>query len=215
MQNRNGNRASWKLRGANRRPRNKSVRAGGNGNPQQHSSNLRFRHKFRFSVPATGYTGGISDTQVLHSTGGITTVTNSTLTNWVQSFKIRKIEIWSAPSTQGAASTVSVEWFGFGNSPSLEVSDTTLSVSRNAHIVAIPPESSLCAFWQKATGTGLFSLVLPAGSVFDMELDLILSDNDALYTVPVTTAVLGNVYYLALDHQVSDLIVPVSLHTTI
>jgi hypothetical protein len=109
---------------------------------------------------------------------------------------------------------VSVEWFGFGNSPSLEVSDTTLSVSRNAHIVTTPPRQSLCSFWQKATGTGLFSLVLPAGSIMDIDMDLILQDNDALYTVPVTTAVLGNVYYLALDHQVSDLIIPVSLHTT-
>jgi len=187
---------------------------GGNTNPQQHSSNVRLRHKFRFSVPSTGFTGGISDTQVLHSTGGIATVANTTITNWVQSFKIRKLEIWSAPSTQGAASTVSVEWFGFGNSPNVEVSDTTLSVSRNAHIVTTPPRQSLCAFWQKATGTGLFSLVLPAGSILDMDLDLILQDNDALYTVPVTTATLGNVYYLALDHQTSDLIVPVSLHTT-
>jgi hypothetical protein len=184
-------------------------------NPPQHESNVRLKHKFRFQVPATGFSGGISDSQVLHSTGGITTVTNATLTNWVQSFKIKEIEIWSAPTSQGASSTVSVEWFGFGNSPSIEVSDTTLSVSTNAHIISRPPSSSLCRFWQKATGTGLFSLVLPAGSVMDLTLQLILQDNDALYTVPVTTGVLGNVYYLALDHQVSDLIVPVSLHTTI
>jgi len=185
-----------------------------NKNPPQHSSNVRLKHKFRFSVPATGFSGGISDSQVLHATGGIATVTNTTLTNWVQSFRVKKIEIWSAPPSQGSASTASVEWFGFGNSPSIEVSDTTLSTATNAHVVSKPPPNSLCAFWQKATGTGLFSLVLPAGSIMDMTLDLILQDNDALYTVPVTTAVLGNVYYLALDHQTSDLIIPVSLHTT-
>jgi len=134
---------------------------------------------------------------------------------WTQSFKIKRIEIWSAPASQGSNATCSVEWFGFGNSPNIEESDTTLSVTKNAYISCSPPKTSLAAFWQKATGTALFKLVCPVGSIIDLIVDTILTDDEAVTSASVVTGVLGTVYYLYLDNVTGTLsLQPVSLVST-
>jgi hypothetical protein len=56
----------------------------------------------------------------------------------------------------------------------------------------------------------------PLGSIIDLSYDMILDDSGAAVdTIAAATVVLGKVYYLALDHGTSDLIVPVSLTTTV
>jgi hypothetical protein len=134
---------------------------------------------------------------------------------FTESFRIRRIEVWAAPASQGANSTVSLDWVGFNNSPNIEASDTTLSVTKNAHIVTTPPQNSLCHFWQKNTGTALFKLVCPINSIVDLTVDQVLSDQEvALETEGVATATLGLIYYLALDGPATNVLVPVSLNTT-
>jgi hypothetical protein len=186
----------------------------GSENPQQLSSNVRIKHRFRF-IATSAVNTTFTDTQILGCTGGICTVTNSTVTLWTQSFKIRRLEVWSAPSAQGQGSTCSVEWFGAANSPNIEYSDTTLSVSKNAHICTSPPDRSLASFWQKSTSTALFTIVAPASSIIDIALDFILGDDDTTpYSASVTTGVLGQEYYLHLDGPSIHNCVPVSLTTT-
>ncbi len=91
-----------------------------------------------------------------------------------------------------------------------------MSVSRPAHVKAIPPKNSLASFWQVAGGTTLFNLVAPAGTIIDMLVDMVMVDQTgASSTVAGATVTLGKVYYLALDHTTSDLLVPVSLTTTV
>jgi len=187
----------------------------GSIDPPQIRSNLVLDHRYRFRTTAA-FSGAISPSKILGSLGTMGTVANATVSVLFKCFRLKKVEIWSPPPSQGATSTISLEWLGTANSPSLEVSDTSVSVSRPAHIVGTPPPQSLASFWQIASGTGMMNLVLPSGSILDLSFQLILDDSViATLTIAVATAVLGEIYYLALDHGTSDLVVPVSLNTTV
>jgi len=183
--------------------------------PQQFESNVRTQHKFRF-IALGDVTGvGITDTNLVEIVGNIATSTTE-LTCFNQSSKIKKIEVWSAPSTQGSNSTVSVEWFGFQNSPNVEHSDTTLSVTKNAYINSSPPPSSLAKFWQKATGNQVFVLTCPENSIVDITLQCILTDDESNTSIEVTgPATVGNTYYAYLDQNNGSMLKPVSLQSIV
>lgn len=186
-------------------------------NPPQFESNVRSRHKYRFTMTAAASTT-FTDSSFNNCLGGVCTVVNTTVTSFVQSFIIKRIDLWAAPAAQGNNATCSVEWFGFGNSPNIEHSDTTLSVARNAHVSSVPPAQSLAAFWQKPTGTNLCIISGGAGTIVDVTLDLMLTDDEQTAVnrqVAVATGVLGTVYYLALDQVLgTHNFVPVSMVTT-
>jgi hypothetical protein len=188
----------------------------GSSNPPQMESNLRLNHKFRFQASTAESNFAITDSTIIGALGGICTVANSTVTVLAQSFRIKSLEMWAPPASQGSAATVSVEWFGFNNSPNIEHTDTTLSVAKNAHVKSAPPSSSLAAFWQKGTGSTLFVLNFGANTIIDLVVEIMVADQEtALETVAVTSATLGHIYFLALDQQAgSHILVPVSLNTT-
>jgi hypothetical protein len=198
-----------------RRPQG-PTRRNGKLNPSQFESNVKGTHRFRFAATAAVTQKSITDSSVIGALGGFCTIVNNQVSCWVNSFRIKKIEVWGAPQTLGSPSTVSVEWFGFGNSPNLEISDTTLSVSQNAHVVTRPPPNALCHFWQKQTNTALFNLSCTANSIIDITVDYVLVDQDtAALAIAVAAGVVGTPYYLALDQQTgTHNFVPVSLATT-
>lgn len=179
-------------------------------------SNVILNHKFRYQSNAA-FSGGITVAKMLSALGVCCTVTNTTAALLFRSFKIASIELWSPPASQGAGATCSVEWLGTTNSPSREYADTTLSVSKNAHVKCSPPKNSLSSFWQNGQSTTvLFSLNVPINTVIDLVVTYIENDDDAAVgTVAIATGVLGNTYYLALDHTTSDILVPVRLTTTV
>ncbi len=192
-----------------RRPR--LVAAG----PGQFSANVSFSHTYRF-VSTSGTSTVITPTSVLCAAGTVCTVVNSTCTSFFGSFKINRVSIWTPPASQGSSATCSVTWNGNANSPNKEISDTTVSVSRPAHVSTTPPPQSVAAFWQ-TPGTGnLFTIVAPTGSIIDISLQLILSDNDTPTSASstVATASLAGVFYLSLDPNATHRYTPVSLTTT-
>jgi len=200
---------------ASDKPRRKVKQQRGSQDPPQIKTNIVLKHRYRFRTTAA-FSGGISPAKIFGSLGTIGTVANTTVSILFKSFRLRKLEIWSPPPSQGATVTNSVEWLGTANSPSIEVSDTSVSVSRPAHIMTMPPRSSLAGFWQLNTGSTLFNLNAPIGSIIDLSCDMIVDDSGAAVdTIAAATVVLGKIYYLALDHGTSDLIVPVSLTTTV
>lgn len=212
------NQRSAKVRGPRQNPRKQRRPAGSSAatslNPVQFESNVRSHHRYRFTATSAG-TYVITDTALLGASGTMCTTVNAFVQSFFQSVKIQKIEVWGAPAAQGSNSTVSVEWFGFGNSPNIEFSDTTLSVTKNAHVSCRPPAQSLASFWQKATGTNLFTIVCGANAIIDIVLDTILSDEETVPTaIVVATGVVGHVYYLSLDNATGHVLTPVSLNTT-
>ncbi len=194
-------------------PKGRSSNLGGSQNPPQFVSNIRNSHKFRF-VASAAYNSQVSDTAILGVPGAVCTVVNTTAAMMTQCFRIKKIEVWAAPAAQGSSATVSLDWIGLANSPNLEVSDTTLSVARNAHIIAVPPINSLAHFWNRGSNTAMFTLVCPINSIIDVTLEYILDDVGTLTTVGVVTGVLNTLYYLPLDGVTTHLLTPVSLQST-
>jgi len=187
--------------------------------PPQIESNILVSHKYRF-VSTSGTVTQLTPTSLLCAAGSVGTVVNTTVTSFFGSVKINRVEIWSPPASQGAAVTCSVEWAG-SVAPFIadrEVSDTTVSVARPAHLSTRPPRLSLASFWQTAAATTICAVTAPVGSIIDVHLSLTLYDDNGNVpqaTSVVATAVLGTVYYLSLDPNANHRYTPVSLTTTI
>jgi hypothetical protein len=196
--------------------KNRTARKGGSSQPRQFDSNIRMRHTYRFvSTNATVF--GISNDDILGAMGTECTVASTSANALFGSFKVHSVEVWSPPANQGGATTCSVNWAGGVNSPSVEVSDTTVSVSMPAHIFAVPPKGATASFWQVSSATALFNISAPPGSVVDVDVEGVLWDEDTgitRKTYAITIGTLGFVYYLALDGFASNLIIPVSLTST-
>jgi hypothetical protein len=185
-------------------------------NPPMLSSNIRTIHKFRFIANAA-FNDTITSKCCFGAAGGIGSIVNSTVAFCYESMRLLKVEAWSPPAAQGASATVSVEWLST-NSPSIEHSDTTVSVSQNAHISTRPPVGSLGSFWQQIDTTfSLFTLVCPINTVVDVTLELIQLDRStaAQTQTGLGTVVVGTMYFLALDrNRGTNILIPVSLNTT-
>lgn len=170
---------------------------------------------YRF-VSTSGTITSVSPSDLMTASGTICTVANTTCTSMFGTVKVNRIEIWTPPASQGASATCSCEFFGTSNTPSREFSDTSISVATPAHLVAVPPPQSLASFWQGASGTALFKLTAPVGSIIDVWLSLIMNDDEVtIVTRAVSTATLGSIYYLGLDSTATTRYVPVSLTTTV
>jgi hypothetical protein len=183
--------------------------------PQQISSNIVLRHTYRF-VSTSGLGTALTPTSLLCAAGTMGVVVNTQVNSFFASVRIRRIVIYTPPASQGSNATCSVDWVGFNNSPNIEQSDTTVSVAQPAIVSTSPPASSLASFWQVAGTATLCTLTAPTGSIIDVSLDLILTDDDAgtLANSTVATAALGIVYYLSLDPNATHRYTPVSLTTT-
>jgi len=182
--------------------------------PPMISSNVRLSHRFRFTS-SSGTATAVTPTSLLGAAGAMGTIINSFVSCLNESVRVKFIEIWTPPAVQGGNATCSVDWVGFNNSPNVEVSDTTVSVAQPAHVRTSPPNQSLAAFWQVAGGSTVCTITAPSGSIIDVALDLILSDDEAaLTTIAVGVDSVGVIYYLSLDPNATHRFVPVSLTTT-
>jgi hypothetical protein len=141
-------------------------------------------------------------------------VANSIVTNLNNSIKVNQLEMWSPPASQGANVTCSVDWEGFNNSPNREFSDTSVSVATPAYVKCPPPPMSLASFWQLSSGSTLFTLTAPTGTIIDVHVSLILMDGESPVDTAVTSGAQGIVYFLSLDPNVTHRYTPVSLTTT-
>ncbi len=180
----------------------------------QLKTNIRIRHTFRF-INTNAQTLNVSPTALAGICGTVVTNATTTATAIFNSFKVNKVSIYCAESTAGTPVTCSVEWFGFNNSPPIEDSRTSVSTSVPITLHSTPPPNSLAKFWQVVSGTTLFTIVVPAGSVIDIDLDAMLVDTGATFqNYTISTGATGQLYYLALDNQSGHNFTPVSLTTT-
>jgi hypothetical protein len=182
--------------------------------PSQFRSNIELSHKYRF-VSTNGTATAITGTSLLCASGGVVTVLNTTFKSMFASVKIKRITMWAPPASQGSAVTCSVEWIGQANSPNREISDTTVSVARNAYVSSSPPPQSLASFWQNTSSGNLCTITAPTNTIIDVEVSLILNDDDvAAATSVVASGTLGGYYFLSLDPNATHYYTPVSLVTT-
>jgi hypothetical protein len=181
--------------------------------PPPYQSNVRFSHTYRF-VSTSSTTTSITPTSLLLMAGTYCDVANSTVISMFSSLKVNRISIWSPPASQGAATTCSLSFYSNTNSPNIEHSDTSVSTAQPAYFTCRPPPQSLAGFWLTTSTQAIMAITAPTGSVIDVSVSLVLSDDDSYTTAAVTTATLGSIYYLSLDPNATHRFVPVSLTTT-
>lgn len=201
-------------RAVNRRARQNKTPIRGSMNPPQIRSNVIVGHRFRF-ISTNATRTSITAASLLAAAGNICTTANSVVTSFYTSVKLNRVEMWAPPPSQGSSVTASVLFSGAINSPNIEISDTSVSVSQPCHVIAVPPPNSIASFWQIGASGTVFQLNAPVGCIIDVWLDLICGDADQN---PVNTAVatgtLTNHYYLSLDPVATSRYTPVSLTTT-
>jgi len=176
--------------------------------PPKYDSNAYVSKTFRFFCSAAGfYTITPAKLGALIVVG---TVVNTSATLLFDAVKIRKVEIWAGQISVGGASTVSCSWSGsiaglMGNQR--VDSDTSIGADRVAYVCSKPPKLSQAAQWQQTDNSGIgtntiFQLNLVAGAIVDLHLNLRMTfgTRTSANTVALTTVVLTQLYYLALDN---------------
>jgi hypothetical protein len=185
--------------------------------PPQIASNVIVNHTYRFTSTSNAVQA-ISSSDLVLAAGCVGSSTNATVSSFFSSVKVSKIEIWAPPAAQGSSATCSLEWASQSNANNFESSDTSVSTAQPAHISTRPPARALASFWQTPgiANAQMCNIVAPTGSIIDVHMQLILQDDDngSVVTRAVATAVVGTVYYLALDNATGHVYPPVSLTTT-
>jgi len=166
--------------------------------PPQFVNTVQLRKTFRY-VSTSAATTTLVDADVVSVAGTMGRVTNTSVTLLGYTAKLHKISFWTPPASQGAAATVSIQWYNRdGTDLGPEMSDTTNSTAFPAHLVARPPRGSLASFWLGTAGTTMAVLTCPVGTVIDLDVTVQLS-TVAGVSVAVGTAVVGTPYWISLD----------------
>jgi len=193
------------------------------GVPPSLLTNVVQHHRFRFSNKNSVTTSRqlvITNQGVCGALGGICTATNTTITMWTGSFKIHAIHLYVAQFGSAAPVSASINWSGtFGLGPNMERTASSNSAAQTSYALCKPPSGSTASFWNAAnTTTQLFTVGWDANAnvILDLDISYITVDGDyTAYPAGVASAVLGKVYYLALDEPSSTAnMAPIALVTT-
>ena len=180
-------------RNNNKRQRKSLIRPKRSGNmgnqiaaPMPFQASITVSKKFRFSVPTatTGFVLNSRDvsaflTIVLGAVGS----TSTSASALIDRFKIRRIEVFGPMSQTLAPVTVRLEYLNSSGTQAFSAnsklySDTSMSSVSAAHLVTAPDPDSLVAKWISGTSTQveLVRFILPANSIVDITIDLVLND---------------------------------------
>jgi len=123
--------------------------------------------------------------------------------------RIRRIRVWAATTASGTVATITINFTGSNWAPNEEFIDSTMNVSELAYLDVKPPKNSLAAFWRDFGNSAdpLFIITCPAGTIMDLDLDTVPSDNDpSVNTLGLNSAAatLGTIYYLNLAGSASS-----------
>jgi hypothetical protein len=175
-------------------------------------------HIFRFLCTAGG-TYPVTNVDIFGALGGICTVTNSTIQLWASSFRLRRVSV--AESAQSVASVnATLTWFTAGDLNTKDESTiaTSIPYDRPSVLSEAPPKNSLASFWtntSSGTTNTFFTIMCAIGAEIDVSVDFTLISNGTPGALTgITTATLGNQYYLSLDGRGSNKLQPAGLPTT-
>lgn len=110
-------------------------------------------------------------------------------------YRIKKVELWSPPSSTGAPVTLGFQWVGNSQAAADQqafFSDTSLGQDKPARLTCVPPKNTSHANWQIASPVIVFQMTAVTGTVIDLTLDLtwqdVFSTPTACSTVQATGA---------------------------
>ena len=129
------------------------------------------------------------------STGGVTylgqcflsMVTTTTVSFClVARFRIRRITLWTFPTSTGSTATIEASSTNSSASfadPNLKVTETSTSSDEGARVTMVPPRGSVLSMWQTVTfGSAAFQTISNPSSVLDVEVEQILFDGEGNQT---------------------------------
>jgi hypothetical protein len=167
-------------------------------------------HVFRYIN--TGSSAALVTTgTMLSSFGGICTTVGVNITNWASSGKLHSVTVWPP-----AGGTAQVFWATSEGREKDELVDRSIptGVTVTGCLHFLPPAKTLAGFWfNDAAATNLFSIMCSVGSVVDVHVTFRLAATMPTSSSGVSSAVLGQIYYLPLDGD-GGVYVPVGLPTT-
>lgn len=190
--------------------------------PGQFQPYMPYTHTYRFdSGPTTNNNAEpVTALNLLGAAGVFTSAANSTVETWFCQVKVLNVRIWS-PCIQAYSSgtgvgqgTCAIFWSGSENDAGTQISDSTNTTTVPAFISAKPPEGSSPSFWNSSGAGTMFYITATPGSIIEVTLCLNQLGGSTGASISVTTAALGNSYFLALDGPGSNKFVPVGLVTT-
>jgi hypothetical protein len=170
-------------------------------------------HIYRFTATDL-FISNITVKDIAGALGCYGLVADTSVKSMFSHFKINSVEMWTPTPSIGSSITCSCA-YNYQNQKPYELTDTSNSILRPAHILMRPPSDTLAAQWISTSDSDVNILyaVIPTGSIVDVNITAILSDEQVGPTINVSTADTTSVYYLALDGY-SNVLVPVERTTT-
>lgn len=170
---------------------------------------IKLTKKIRYNDVGTTTTFNITRGNILNVF--LNGTTSSTCGRLLAAVRLTRLELWCTLTPGNAYASFSVEWLS-NYGPSIEISDTTVSVSLPGHLITSPPTNSLCSFWSLtgvSEGEVLAKLVLPSSSngttVIDATFECVFMDDETPVSVSLSQTVTPNQFYMGyLDGQGSS-----------
>lgn len=212
------NRTASRKNGGTPRTRNQGGRGGGavrgTSQPMQLQASIQVDKVVRFSFDGPLSNVRVDDTDLLDLFCVATSA--SAAYRLASAVRLRRIEMWGEPVSGG--SSVSIEDVGTLSpgvgSPSRVVEDTTLGISRPAHILWRPRLQSIQSMWLSADDGRSLLLISSTGTGYlDLHVSFMLQDGETpvAVTAPVSGASVGQLYVRSLDG--GGAIIPVTYPT--
>jgi hypothetical protein len=200
--------------GVTRRP--KSRKSTRNAlHPPQLKTAVQCRHVFRFKASSA-----LSAVQIqAHFINDLLQVAATTTTSYtiIESFRIRRVEMWGPMASDLVPVTVSLEWADAVaqlDTNRAIISDTSMGSNQIAHILAVPPNKTTSSYWQGDSTNPSLILNGPVNTVVDLEISFTITNNlngdNNPSAITVAGATVGQVYLGRLDGPTTGLLVPIS-----
>jgi len=194
-------------------------RAGGAPNlPPQLEAVMKVKKTLRF-LASGAFSANITGQMLAGALGGCCTVTNSVVTCWGSSLRVRKITVW--PSVSLTAPSPEIIWYSpltVNEKDESKMRTLPSGVTVDRAVSSSPPPGTLAGAWINLVtlgSTALFKLInIPAASVIDVDVLFTLSNNIVGQDLGVVVGVLKTFYYLALDGPGGNVLRPIGLPTT-
>lgn len=140
----------------------------------------------------------------LASVVGIIATSATTSVFMSESFRLRKVSMWSWTATIGTTVDISIKYSDSGNTsgqggPPCVMNDSSASIDRPAYVTLSPPKTSPMNLWHDSTATNTTSMLTyysPQQSVMDLEFEFIIDDLGVTVAGPaIAGATLGTIYH--------------------
>jgi hypothetical protein len=163
------------------------------------TASFKVRKTFRF-VASNAFDGEINVLSIrdLVGIGYHSAVPANGLYRLIDQFRIQRLRLMYVNPASATPGTVSVNWVSGTYSESNLVSATSVGIEP-AVVDMPPPRNAAASFWCGTSNFALFQLVVPAQTIVELTLDLVLVDREGEFITVIGTVSDSYFYIKPLD----------------